>query len=129
MKKLIFMLTTIFLLPFGLFAATGETESLLSFEEIFATVGGMVAATVTLTEVLKQWTGANGNWARAISWLSGFVISYVGWFLNMGLLFGLTWWQVIVYGLGVSLAANGIFDIPAIQNFINLILNAFRRNR
>lgn len=130
MKKLIFLLITfLFLLPIASFATGGENAEPFDFEQWFLTLSAMVTLTITVTEFIKKWIGAYDNWARAVSWVVGIGIVYLGWWLDLGLLYGLTWYQAGIYGLGVSLAANGVFTIPVVQNILEFILNLFPKTK
>ena len=57
---------------------------------------------------------------QIVSWVTGLVVTMVGWIFNLGFLNDLEWWMAILYGLGASLAANGIFDTGFIEWFIGL---------
>lgn len=127
MKKLLIALFTFFLVMPTLMAATGGELTTGDITEHFATVSGIVALTVTFTEIIKRWLGAYDNFARAVSWITGFIVSYAGWLMNAGLLDNLQWWQVLIYGFGASLAANGLFSIPVVKSIIKSILYMIKK--
>jgi len=77
----------------------------------FATFAALAALTTTVTQFVKGFIpGASGFAIQAISWCMGLLLTWFGWFLGLGFLAGLAWWEMLLYGLGISLTANGIFD-------------------
>ena len=125
-----FMLMVIMLLPATLlFAQDGTTTdgTTFVFDSAFATFVGLVAAIPVVVEFFKNLFGktkATPDWVvQVFSWETGIIMTMFGWFLHLGFLDGLTWYWALIYGFGVSLAANGVADTKIIEGIFSL----FRR--
>jgi len=88
----------------------------------FATFAALVALTISVTGIVKSiFKGLGGIAALIISWIMGFVITLVGWLLCLGFLCGLTWWEMLLYGLAASLASNGLFDFTSLTGILDVL--------
>jgi len=63
-----------------------------------------------------------GSVKQILSWCIGLVITAVAWFFSFGFLAGQEWWMMLIYGLGASLAANGVFDAGFVSGIFDKIL-------
>lgn len=91
------------------------------YTSYFATFAALVALVPIVVEAFKRWfPKMNSTWTQIVSWIIGVIIVYFGWFFNLGCLMDLNWWQTLLYGIGVSLAANGIADTGIIEWIVNL---------
>lgn len=105
-----------------------STSAVLVSEEVttdyshyFATFAALVALVPIVVEAIKRvFPKINGLWTQILSWVIGIIIVYFGWFFDLGCLVDLNWWQTLLYGLGISLAANGIADTGIIEWIVNL---------
>jgi len=85
----------------------------------FETFAALAAVIPIVTEILKGWIKPPpGFWTQFLSWVTGLVITFVVWIAGVGFLAGMSWWMMLIYGFGASLAANGIFDIGFIEKII-----------
>jgi len=107
-------------------ASAQDGTSVSDFSSFFATFATLVAAIPICVEVIKKLIGktsATKNlYVQIISWVTGIALTMIGWFLNLGFLADLSWIYALVYGLGASLAANGIADTKIIQSIISLFI-------
>ncbi|MCK9545037.1 MAG: hypothetical protein M0R03_23725 [Novosphingobium sp.] len=79
--------------------------------EIFVSFTVLVVAIPFIVEAIKAWIKPEGSFLiQLISWGTGIAVTMFGWWLNLGFLEGIIWWNAIVIGFFVSLAANGGYD-------------------
>lgn len=111
---LLFMGTTVVL------AQSTEPESPV-YENIFISFAGLTTGVVCLVEAIKKLAPSmNGLVTQIVSWLIGIAVCFFGWFFSLGFLDGLSWYIVLFYGIGISLASNGIADTGFLQWIIGL---------
>ncbi|MDR1381767.1 MAG: hypothetical protein LBJ47_09870 [Tannerella sp.] len=124
MKK--FFLLAIMFLGVALYGAaqTGDVPATDNpVAGAFTTFAMLVAVIPVVTEFVKKLLpGENGSgfWMQALSWSVGVMVTVFGWLLNLGFLSGLSIWMALLYGLGASLAANGVFDTHIITALFDL---------
>lgn len=126
MKRIIFLLVA--------FIGIGTGVTLAQTENIVIPDTGMqgffvsMAAIIPLITFIAGWINARIKTVRfgkqAVSWLVSIALSIAGWYFNLGYLAGLTWWQVLICGIGTGLAANGLFDITIIKSIVYAIFNS-----
>jgi len=87
-------------------------------DSIYVNFAGLVVATPVISEWIIETVKAKKFLAQFISWVIGIVLSLVGWWLNLGFLAGLLWWHVVLVGVAVSLAANGVWDIDVLKKLL-----------
>ena len=99
------------------------------FTIIFSTLTSLVAAIPVVTQGVKKLIDVElPSWVnQVLSWTIGIVLCFAGWLLNLGFLVDTTWWQTLIIGIGVSLAANGVFDIELVKNFLNCIFGKIEK--
>ena len=105
-------LISMLLLPVTLLAAQ-VTEGIVEFslEGSFVTFTAIVAAIPFLVEGVKTlFKPQNKTVIQMLSWLVGVAFVMFGWWLGLGFLATLLWWQALVVGLFASMAANGLWD-------------------
>jgi len=84
------------------------------------TFAALAAAIPVVVEIIKRFIPKMSSLANQIlSWGIGLVVTMVCWYFSFGFPAGLVWWVALLYGIGVSLAANGIFDIGFITKFFD----------
>lgn len=84
------------------------------------TFAALAAAIPVVVELIKRFIPKMSSLANQIlSWTIGIVVTMVCWFFNFGFPAGLVWWVALLYGAGVSLAANGVFDIGFISKIFD----------
>lgn len=124
--KLLFCTVILFLsVTTVIYAQTTAAENpTVSLEIAFATFTGLVAAIPIIVEFLKNLFGKTSETSNTIvqilSWLTGIVVTLIGWYFKLGFLVELEWWMALLYGFGASLAANGVADTKLIQAIISL---------
>lgn len=126
-KKMVLMFMLILGTGLALFAqgAEGTDLAVPTFDimGIFATFGALVAAIPLLVEMLRKLLTQTGGKLtqteklilQIVSWVVGVALAFFGWYFNLGFLSGLTWYYVLMYGVGASLAANGVADTKLIK--------------
>jgi len=86
------------------------------------TFAALVAVIPVAVELIKRLIPGMSHLATQImSWAVGIVITLISWLLHFGFLAGLEWYVMLLYGIGASLAANGIFDIGFISGLFDKI--------
>lgn len=84
---------------------------LANVDEHFYTFSAFVLLIPFVVEAIKGLTGAIGFGAQLISWLTGVLLAFAAWFLNIpGIFESLVWWQVLLVGFAGSIASNSVFD-------------------
>jgi len=89
--------------------AAGEVG--FSPDSLFASFVALVAGIPLVVEAIKGLVKPDSKTIiQIISWITGIAVTMFGWWLNLGFLEGLLWWNALVIGFFASLAANGIYD-------------------
>lgn len=123
MKKFILML--LFFLPIAVSAQTLDSGESTDYSSAFATFAALVAIVPFVVQALKKAIPPITNSSLAeqiVSWITGIILTMFGWFFHLGFLVDIEWYYALLYGLGVSLAANGIFDTGIIEWIISLFV-------
>jgi hypothetical protein len=141
MKKYINLLTLViiasivFIISSTLFAqdvqAVNQTEAVVTtphdtFAEYFASLAGLAALTLTVTQWFKRGLEAfkivlQGTAAGMLSWVVALLLCTGGYFFNIGILAGVHWYLIIIYGLAVGLISNGLFSLEHVKVFLEAI--------
>lgn len=117
MKNFIKSLLTLVLmlvLPVFLFAQDGSTLS-GDIQSYFVSIAALASLVVIISSWINNLLNLKGFYKQLSSWIIALILSFIGWALQIGMFVGLQWYIVILYGFGVGLVANGIFDISIIQ--------------
>lgn len=106
----------------------GQTSGAGMLESIFATFLALVAFIPVAVQFLRNvlFKNASGLVMQVISWVTGLVITLLGWWLNAGFLAELSMWQAMIYGAGACLASNGVFDTGMVSAIIDGIFKLFK---
>ena len=120
MKRFLFLMFAFFMaLCVPVFGQDGGSEP--SFSWGFGSFAALVAVIPVVTEFLKNAIKPPaGLWTQVISWVTGIAITFAVWLAGLGFLAGVPWWQMLLYGFGASLVANGIFDTGIITSIFGL---------
>lgn len=122
MKKILLLLFAVFAVFFTMAAAQVETpEPVKTFElsSYFANLAGFVTAVLLITQFVLKYL--NTKFKQVISWIISFVLAAAAWFLNLGILAGVSWYWIFIYGLAAGLCANGVFDITIVKTALKFI--------
>ena len=120
MKKFLFFAMCMFfsLMCVPAFAQFGGQDS--GFNWGFESFAALVAVIPVVTEFLKRFIKPpSGLFTQVLSWGIGLVLTFIFWLIGLGFLAGISWWMMLIYGLGASLVANGIFDIGFITSIFD----------
>lgn len=80
-------------------------------DSLFVSFVALVAGIPMVVELVKSvFKPENKRVIQIISWITGVAVTMFGWWLNLGFLEGLIWWNALAIGFFASLAANGIYD-------------------
>lgn len=110
MKKFVKYLMAVLALfvAIPLFAADGLP---VDPESLFASFAALGAAIPLVVEAVKNLLKPDSKTViQIISWVTGVAVTMFGWWLNLGFLDGLLWWNALAIGFFASLAANGVYD-------------------
>lgn len=130
MKRIIFFV--VFLLPFtALLAQGGRAE--VDMTSPFSTFTSLVAGTLVVTETLKRILGTYKHtpdiFIQVLSWVVGIILTMFAWIIGLGFLAGMLSYHALLYGIGASLAANGVADTKLLQNIILIIISLFGKKQ
>ncbi len=120
LKQLLFL----FVFMFGVVLAVGATvlttDPKAEYSDTFTTFASLVGVIPIVVEFVKNLLKFNTpdtpGWVKQlISWIIGIAITMFGWYFKLGFLNGLDWYYALMWGIGASLAANGVADTKIIQ--------------
>ncbi len=95
-------------------------------EQHFVDFSTTVVTVIVVTEFLKNLIGTTNFRSQLLSWGTGIVLCIAVWLLGIGYLADVAHWYVAaLWGLGASLAANGVFDVPIVRSLIKVIVKQF----
>jgi len=90
-------------------------------QNMFASIGGLAAAVVAITEFLKQKINTSGWQTIVVSFISSIFLSIVGYTFALGIFVGVEWHIIIIYSIAATLMANGLSTWPVIKSVLELI--------
>jgi hypothetical protein len=96
-------------------------------EQYLADFGTTVATIIIITQFLKTYIfKTEGNVTRFMSWGVSILVAVFGFYTNLGWFAHVSeiYWAIL-WGLGLGMATNGIFDGLMIQQIINVIIGMF----
>lgn len=121
MKRFLLLMCALLFMGTSVVLAQSEEPEAPAYENIFLTFSALTTGVVFIIEAIKKVAPSmSGFVTQIVSWLTGIVICFFGWFFGLGFLNGLPWYIVLAYGIGISLASNGIADTGLIQWLISL---------
>ncbi len=107
-------LAFLFMMPVMIFAQDGNAIT-GDIQSYFVSIAALASLVVIVSSWLNNLLNLSGFYKQLSSWVIAIILSFVGWALQIGMFVGLQWYIVILYGFGVGLVANGIFDVSIIQ--------------
>lgn len=122
--KYLLSMLVLFLIPVSMFAIdVGTSNPGISFDPAtwFVTLSAFVALVMAVTQFLKKAINFTGFLAKLLSWLVAIIAAAIGWWLQLGIFAGLTWYWGLIYALAAGLLANGVFDIGIVNAIITFI--------
>lgn len=89
----------------------------------FETLAAIVAAVPIITQWIKKLINKDlPGWINQVmAWGISIILCFIGWFFDLGILADTNWWQTLIIGIGIGLAANGVFDLNFIRQLLDLI--------
>lgn len=111
--------------------------SIQTFLMCFGTFAAFVAGVTTFTEFFKNlFKVTKKGWMIAIAWILAIAGSVAGFCLQTGFFaeYGTTdmwqgWLMTGLTGIGAGIAANGLYDITAIESIIKWIWSFMKPNQ
>lgn len=130
MKKFLFLLLGIMMIPFASYCIeiplltvpdVIETPG-FDLSTVFGSLSSILGAVLFITEFIKKHVKVEGGIYQLFSWLISITLCFIGWLLNIGIFIGIEeWYSVLACGIGIGLAANGIFDIKIVKAILQAI--------
>lgn len=131
MKRIMFLVVTLFVFVMGLFAQTGEETTSQSFLEGFETFGTIVSIVIPavvgfiagkLQNPMNRWVTM---WVTAVV---AVVVTFFSWWMNLGFPpADASILTVIIYALFVALASTGIVSAATSEWLANLFGNKTKK--
>jgi hypothetical protein len=129
MKRFVFLVMSVLFLALVCVPAFGQDvggdsaiPAYAGMKYGFETFAALVAVSPVIAEILKKtvFKSSSSLVNQIISWIVGLLVTFAVWGFGWGFLAGMEWWLVLLYGLGASLAANGIFDTGIITGILGV---------
>ena len=120
MKKFIgLLLMGLFVISLPIVACAQAFDPIQSgaIADYFTSLAALSGAVLIVTQFALKFI--HTKFDQYFSWLVAVLLSGAGWFLQLGILSGLDWYWILIYGAASGLTANGLFDI----GLVNMILN------
>ena len=95
-------------------------NSIVSFfsENFWATAASLGVVASMISGAIISKVNANKVWSQVIAWLVSIGLTVGAYFLDLVTVAEPTWLTLTMTGLLVGLASNGIYDIPAVKEFM-----------
>lgn len=106
------------LVPLVTMAQSGAADTFENPLEHLATIPGLAALVLLVTQFIKKKVPADGWYSVYISWAVSLVLGLVGWIFGIGIFAGAVWWLMLVYAAAAGLIANGLFDWKVIKTIL-----------
>ena len=95
---------------------------MLNFNTWFGSLAGIAAVTVFITAFFNQFLKISKKIGKQLmTWIVSILLVVFGNLLNLGFVSEFPWLTTILYGFAAGLVANGLFDIPTVQAFLDFI--------
>lgn len=100
-------------------------ETILNFfsENFWATCTLIGTLTITCTGFITSKFVIKGFWKQLISWFISIALTIGTYYIGIVEMKDPIWLSMILTGLVVGLASNGIYEIPVMKNFIKKLFN------
>lgn len=105
----------------------------MGFLDVFVSLASLVAVIPVVTQAIKKiismiTKSEMPSWCnQLLSWIIGIALCMFAWIFDLGCLADANWWQSLIVGFGVSLAANGVFDIELVKWFLELLFGKLKK--
>jgi|GEM_PF-5998640 len=93
----------------GLLGLLFSAAGIGAVEDVYKEFGSFVLGISLFTEWINENWNLKKYSAMFATWGTGLVFAFVGWGLNLGFLTSAELWEVIVYGIGAAMVANGFW--------------------
>lgn len=125
MKQLrLLFLVLLFLTPLFLLAQD-DPENSEDYIALFDSLPGIVLlmsiVTPLLTNAINSLVKLSGKAVQILSWVTGILLSLVGYYFNLGMFSEVEIWQALLIGLGAGLISNGLFDIGLVKSILKMV--------
>lgn len=108
---------------------------LVNFVESFSTFSGLAALNVLIIEFIIKSFKISKDWVKqVISWILPILVCIIGYITGIGMFNDYSmlpswqgWVYTILVGFGIGLTSNGIYDIPLISKFLEVIGGLFKK--
>lgn len=107
--------------PVVAFCGNGILTEPSGVEVYFVSVAALAAVVLPLTNWLKNLFNLVGSWTVVLSWVVSVGLSFIGWWLNLGMFEGITIVWVLIYGVAVGMVSNSLFDIGIINAILSVL--------
>jgi hypothetical protein len=115
-KRFLFILMMMFLLPVVLMAQDGGT--VIDIEAMSATYAGFLAGVIALTQLYKKMISDKKTFLVSI------IISTLGcaafFLLKIGIFATISWWGALLYDLGIILIIKGFVNIELVMTLLSI---------
>ncbi len=120
-SRIMFVLAILSMVPLVIMAQTGAADESIDVVEYIASIPGLAALVLLVTQFLKQFLKTDGWYSAYLSWFIALSLSVIGWVLQLGIFTGVVWWVMLLYAAAAGLIANGLFDWKVIKAILEIL--------
>ena len=94
----------------------------MDISQYFVSLAVLIPLIILITDFLVRWLKIEKSWVKQVlSWGVSLILCAVGVTFDLGMFAGVPTYHFVLYGLGVGLVSNGIFDINVVQMLLDFI--------
>jgi hypothetical protein len=105
------------------YVVAAEPADVITFGDIFVSLVALIVLTPLVTQLLRKilMPLQAGHTVQVLSWFVAIILTLLLRLCSLGLLDELLWWQALIYGFSLGLAANGIYDSGVFARLMELL--------
>ena len=126
--KLKYMLSILLFLPVALFAQSEDLPS-INLSDYVSSFAIFVTTVMVLVQAIKERLEVKKTALVVLSWSLGLVLAAAAYFLKLGFFASLDLIEALLYGIGGSLASNGIISVDKVQMLISFAVRLIPKKK
>lgn len=126
--KVKYVLTILLFVPMLIFAQGEELPS-IDLSAYVSSFAIFVTTVMILVQTIKERLAVKKTALVIISWSLGLILAAGAYFLKLGFFASLDLIEALVYGIGGSLASNGIISVGKVQMLISFAIRLIPKKK